>query len=361
MPGICYDQYGNIGLAFNVASSVTNIYPGIRYTGRKECDPLNTMTYAEGTLIAGAAANGSARYGDYSHLVCDPDGIRFWFTAEWNNATTWNTRISAFTLDQCGFVPPFVCNPPASMSVSSVTTTSANLAWQSGNGAISYDVDYAVQGSNVWTPAASATTATSVLVTGLNPATAYDWRVRTNCEGSQSSYARSQFTTMSLTCADPYEPNNTLASSVGIPVNSDVFAKIGSAGDKDYFSFNNSASQMKIKITLSSLPADYDLKLYGPNDKEVKHSDHGGTADEVLVYNSKKVGTFKVYVHAHHNNVFNASDCYNLNVLLSAQNFSSDEPDETDRPEMVKDVLNIYPIPAKDAVSIGFIPLILRV
>ncbi|MEP6846980.1 MAG: hypothetical protein ABI861_13295, partial [Panacibacter sp.] len=80
LPGICYDVYGNIGLAYNVSSSATSVYPGARYTGRKECDALNTMTYSEDVISAGTASNASTRYGDYNELVCDPDGVTFWFT-----------------------------------------------------------------------------------------------------------------------------------------------------------------------------------------------------------------------------------------------------------------------------------------
>src|SRR5205823_2140781 len=91
MPGICYDMNGNIALAYNVSSSATGVYAGARYTGRKECDALNAMTYSEDVIIAGGAANASNRYGDYNQLVCDPDGVTFWFTCEYNAASTWST------------------------------------------------------------------------------------------------------------------------------------------------------------------------------------------------------------------------------------------------------------------------------
>ncbi len=99
MASTCYDRLGNIGVAHNVSGP--SVFPSIRYSGRRQCDPANALPYAENVIIAGTASNGSTRYGDYSHLVADPDGLRFWFTGQYNAAGTWSTRIAAFTLDAC--------------------------------------------------------------------------------------------------------------------------------------------------------------------------------------------------------------------------------------------------------------------
>ncbi|HTB06462.1 MAG TPA: T9SS type A sorting domain-containing protein, partial [Bacteroidia bacterium] len=86
-PAIAMDQNGSIGLQYSISNS-TSIYPGLRYTGRKSCDALNTMTLAEGTAATGnVAANTSNRWGDYSHLSVDPiDGITFWGTSMYANS-----------------------------------------------------------------------------------------------------------------------------------------------------------------------------------------------------------------------------------------------------------------------------------
>ncbi|MBL0337482.1 MAG: T9SS type A sorting domain-containing protein [Chitinophagaceae bacterium] len=96
-----YDAIGNIALAYNVSGTTAN--PSIRFTGRNACDPLGTMTLTETTIVAGTASNGSNRYGDYNSLVIDPATDRdFWFTAQHNSgATTWNTRITQITLNNC--------------------------------------------------------------------------------------------------------------------------------------------------------------------------------------------------------------------------------------------------------------------
>jgi hypothetical protein len=99
MPSINIDPKGDIAIGYNIASST--IYPGLRYTGRLATDPLNTMTIAEGTIVSGTASSScSGRYGDYNHLVLDPDpngNTTFWFTGMYNKASSWSTYIGSFS------------------------------------------------------------------------------------------------------------------------------------------------------------------------------------------------------------------------------------------------------------------------
>ncbi len=101
MASIGINEDGSIGLAYNV-SNATDVFPGIRYTGRKECDPLGDMTFPETTIISGSASNASNRWGDYSTLSVDPVDGTFWFTAQYNLTSTWATRVANFEI-------PFDC------------------------------------------------------------------------------------------------------------------------------------------------------------------------------------------------------------------------------------------------------------
>ncbi len=94
---IAMDDNGSIGLAYCKSSSTT--YPSLCYTGRLATDPLGTMTFAETIAIAGGGADTGNRYGDYSQLSLDPDGVTFWHTGEYT-ATADNTltRIYSFQL-----------------------------------------------------------------------------------------------------------------------------------------------------------------------------------------------------------------------------------------------------------------------
>jgi hypothetical protein len=95
------DRSGNIALGYNVSS--TGTYPSLRYTGRKMDDPLGVMTAPETPIVDGSSHSGTNRYGDYAAMGLDPsDDCTFWFTGEYNVATTWSTRWVSFAFDQCG-------------------------------------------------------------------------------------------------------------------------------------------------------------------------------------------------------------------------------------------------------------------
>ncbi|MFK7786378.1 MAG: PKD domain-containing protein, partial [Crocinitomicaceae bacterium] len=100
MASISISASGNIGLAYSAGSST--VHPSLRYTGRKECDPLGVMTEPETVLAAGTASNQSNRWGDYFQLNCDPsDGETFWHTGCFNTSAQWSTRVSSFDIPTC--------------------------------------------------------------------------------------------------------------------------------------------------------------------------------------------------------------------------------------------------------------------
>lgn len=140
MSSIAMDASGNIALGYNVAGSGT--FPSLRYTGRLASDPLGTMPQGESNVVAGTAANGSNRYGDYAALAVDPfDGCTFWFTGEYNPASTWATRIATFSFDACGCVPPPV---PSNVIATATATNTVELTWPAVPGAAAYNVYGAV-------------------------------------------------------------------------------------------------------------------------------------------------------------------------------------------------------------------------
>jgi hypothetical protein len=106
------DKNGSIALGYSVVNG-TNVFPGIRYTGRLAGDPLGQMTLGEGTVINGTAAQTAlnSRWGDYTSLNLDPvDDCTFWYVNEYYtvagaasapNGNGWQTRIASFKLPGC--------------------------------------------------------------------------------------------------------------------------------------------------------------------------------------------------------------------------------------------------------------------
>ena len=251
--------------------------------------------------------------------------------------------------------PPPPCDIPTGLASTVNSDNTVTVNWSAASGANSYDVRYAVAGTNNWTPAATVTTLTSVNISGLNPLTTYDWNVRSNCSSSSSTYSASaQFTT---NCADQYEPNNSLATAAAIPVATDIKAQIVTGTDVDYYSFSTSGNQKNLKVTLSNLPADYTLTLYNSNGGTLATSQQTGTSDKIVVYNgAKKPDTYKVLVSST-SGAYNTTQCYTLNVTTGNATFTATIGEELGGANNINSTrggLKLFPVPASTAVTISF-------
>jgi hypothetical protein len=121
MGSAAMDWQGNIAIGYSV-SNATDVYPGIRYTGRLAGDPLGSMTLGEETIIAGTGVQTTtnSRWGDYTSLNVDPtDDCTFWYVNEYyevsgvplplpppplpppGTTAPWQTRIASFKLPGC--------------------------------------------------------------------------------------------------------------------------------------------------------------------------------------------------------------------------------------------------------------------
>jgi hypothetical protein len=112
MGSIAQDKNGGMALGYSVVNA-TDVFPGIRYTGRVASDPLGTMPQGEGTIVNGSGVQTTAnsRWGDYTSMNVDPvDDCTFWYVNEYYTAegqasaptgNGWQTRIASFRLPRC--------------------------------------------------------------------------------------------------------------------------------------------------------------------------------------------------------------------------------------------------------------------
>jgi hypothetical protein len=101
MSSAVMDAAGGIAAVYNFASDTTH-HPGLRYSGRLAGDPVGTMPQGEHLMVAGIASNSGIRYGDYNQLnLDDGDGCTFFYTGEWNPASSWGTRTASFQFETC--------------------------------------------------------------------------------------------------------------------------------------------------------------------------------------------------------------------------------------------------------------------
>jgi hypothetical protein len=255
------------------------------------------------------------------------------------------------------------CGTPASLASSAITSSSATVSWGAVTGASSYLVQYRVATATTWTNSVSVTAATAT-ITGLTAATAYQYQITATCSGTAgTASATGTFTTSaaSTNCTDSYEANETRTTSKTIALNTDIFAKIGTSTDKDWFKFTTVASAPKIKVVLDQLPADYDLALYNSTGTTLTSSALSGTSTETVIYNTytnSRTCYIQVYGYA---SAFNANACYRVRVSTSASNFRTADGSEQNSNEIVSaekviglEGLNLFPNPANNTLTINY-------
>ena len=208
---------------------------------------------------------------------------------------------------------PPACGNPGGLNETSITTNSATVNWSAVTGALNYDVDYKANSSSTWINAVTGTTSLSHGLNGLSPATLYDWRVRANCSGGAGSYVADQFTTAGTgsPCPGPYdvEPNNASGQSQLIPLNTEVKGRVAVKNDNDYYRLEITTGG-SITITLTSLPANYDLALISGG-VTIASSANNGTASETI-NTTVGTGTYYIRVYPRNNGAWNATTCYTL-------------------------------------------------
>ncbi len=184
MGSVAMDKSGNMALGYSTAkASGTNAFPSIRYTGRRNTDPLNQMPQAESTIINGSGVQtGSVgRWGDYSSMNVDPlDDCTFWYTTEYvqtTGAVTWQTRIASFRYPSCGQEPAAPTSVTASRGNASVAVAFAASTAPAGFPVQKYTVTASPGGMQCTTQVGSTADPLTCIVPGLTNGQPYTFTV----------------------------------------------------------------------------------------------------------------------------------------------------------------------------------------
>ena len=239
----------------------------------------------------------------------------------WRVQATCTAGTGNFVAAQFTTTAPASCNAPAGLASSTITSSGATVSWAAVSGAASYDVDYKLASATTFTNAVTATTATSRSITGLAASSLYDWRVRANCTavGLSSAYTQAQFTTSAVVtnpCPGTLDvsTNGTASGAATIPFNTDVKGRINTTTDNDYYKFVVTRGGTAT-ITLSTLPANFDLRLYSSNGTtQLAVSQNSGTRNETIT-RTYTAGTYFVRVNGA-NRANSTTICYTLRVQL---------------------------------------------
>ena len=270
---------------------------------------------------------------------------------------TGGARASLATSPGCQPPTGGSCGAPSGLNATGVTQTSATVNWSAVSGATSYNLQWKLSTSSTWTTISGLTT-TSRNLTGLTAGSTYNYQVQAVCGTNTSNYSTAaSFTTASGSCSDQYEANNTRNTAKVVPVNQNITAQIATSTDKDWNRFSNTSAARRIKVELTTLPADYDLKLYRSNSL-LATSENAGTDSELIIYNTTTVSSsYYAYVYGYLS-AFSNSQCYTLRISLSSTNWRTDGSTDGDVEEMEIPVLfenapfGMFPNPATDQLTV---------
>jgi hypothetical protein len=369
--GSSWDNHGGSGVGTTTNGSVT--WRGVSNFGAFTLGNINTNCVTPSALgatnittnsatLSWSAVPGAVSYDVYylnsynwinvatatTSTSTNLSGLNYSTTYDWKVRANCSS-ISSSAYRQTQFTTSAPCGTPTALSTTNIATHSATVSWVGVTGALSYNVEYKPSMSTYWTTAVTGITSLSYNLSGLSTATGYDWRVLANCSGGPGPYAQSSFATA---CDDPYETNNTSSQARQIDLGGLISANISSTTDVDWFRVT--VSNITLILTLSNLPADYDLNLYNKNLQLVASSTGYGTSNEVIDYNSRvRNATYYVKVVGK-NGAYNISQCYNLLVQAVGSGGSITRVSE---PLNESDGLNgqlLYPNPASGFVQLTF-------
>lgn len=209
-------------------------------------------------------------------------------------------------------------------------------------------VDYDMQILNsAGTVIGSGTGSTATETVTLNGQAAGTYTIRVfgyNGANSATCYTITATATTVTGCQSSYDvsTNGTFGGAATIPFNTDVKGLISPTGDVDFYKFVITTGGTAT-VTLSTLPADYDIKLLSSNGTtQLAISQNGGTTSE-SISRTYTAGTYYLRVYGY-NGANSATSCYTLKVQLGTA---------TKGEELVTvNKISVFPNPVADKVNV---------
>ena len=262
---------------------------------------------------------------------------------------TLGARVSLASSPGCSAPNPNVCYVPSNLSTSGISFTSATSSWSPSFNAVNYTFAYKLNSASTWIT--QTVTGTSTNLSGLTANTLYNTKVLTNCSSGSSVYSPVVNFTTTAACNDAYETNETRTAAKTIALSTTINAKIGTSTDQDWFKFANTSAQKNIKVNLTNLPANYDVKLW-KGTTLVGTGANSGTTNEQIIFNTTSTAT-TYYIQVYGvSGAFNNNICYNLFTQISSGNFRISDDDIITEVEPIVDEILVFPNPAQDLVTL---------
>ena len=340
----------NTNITWNAGSTATvNWSVNGTNAGTVNCQSVNILLSTDGgntfpTVLATATAND----GTEQITVPSTQGTTNRIKVEAVGNIFFDISNTNFTI---GAAP--LCADAAGLTASAITETTATLGWNADVSANSYDVDYKASTSSTWINVATATTSTTVNLAGLTAGTIYDYRVRINCVAGAGNYTQAQFTTSTavVVCPGIYDvsTNGTTSGAATIPLNTDIKGLVNVSNDNDYYKFIITTGGT-ITLTLTTLPANYQLALLNSAGTVMQSSTKTGTTSETIT-GTATAGTYYARVYPKSTSTFNSSICYTLRIQTAA---AAKGINVDNMVSSISNQFNVYPNPASNIANLAF-------
>ncbi|MBK7434472.1 MAG: T9SS type A sorting domain-containing protein [Chitinophagaceae bacterium] len=229
------------------------------------------------------------------------------------------------------------------------SATSNNVFNLVGPSGLDYDL-YIYNSAGTQIGAGTGSTATETVTLNSQAAGTYYIKViGYNGANSATCYTIKATATTVTSCQSSYDvsTNGTRTGAALIPFNTNITGLINPAGDNDYYKFVITTGGTAT-VTLTTLPADYDLTIVNSSGTQLASSANGGTTSETIT-RTYTAGTYYARVFGY-NNANNASSCYTLKVQLGTASIAGNEG------EMItKGMLKTYPNPVTDRLNVNIL------
>lgn len=270
-----------------------------------------------GTLSTGACVKikGHQHFPNQTHT--DP-GVNWnweYFYTLVNNAPTISTLTAASgsVYDPGGASANYADDVRQCQLIAPTGATSVTLTFSSFDVEASYDHLLVFDGANNQAPLLGKFSGTTSPGTLTASSGKMFLEFRSDCATNRPGFVASWTSTVPSSCpTDSYEANETLAAGKAIGVNVNNLAYVCPATDVDWYKFTSSSTNNNIKITLTTLPADYDLELYSASGTLLYSSTLAGTNSETITYNGAPAATYYVKVYGY--NGATSSTAYTLRI-----------------------------------------------
>ncbi len=282
-----------------------------------------------GTFSTGACVKikGHQHFPNQTHT--DPgvnwDWERFYKLVNNAPAITTLSAASGTVYDAGGSAANYPDDVRQSQLIAPTGATSVTLSFSSFDLESGYDHLFIYNGANNSAPLIGKYSGTTSPGTVTGTSGKLYLELRSDCATTRPGFAASWSSTVPSSCpTDAYEANETLAAGKAIGVNVNNSAYICPATDIDWYSFTSSSTNNNIKVTLTTLPFDYDLEMYNASGTLLYSSTNASTTFETILYNGAPAATYYVKVYGY--NGATSSSAYTLRVSTQSVAWSPAAP-----------------------------------